>query len=299
MVSSVSVRGPRSIAAIVFGPRGALSKLGHSRHILDVFELLAHLHHRVSDQSRIQTHRSSEGVLCTRTRIKAHDEVMAIVVCRLEFLGGFGKQESAPVGVAAHDALLGENDGACGFGDSVTIVRICAPQCIQWRRWCSTLLLRRGGQAGPANVSHTVGTSASQYTPLLSSHTACCLSVVVELPTLLHSPAAKTFSFRARYATGTHADMSWHPSYLQSFEATPNLSIPHTQHKPNGCSIFCRSRRAPIDICCCEEACAMRVPKVAAAGAEAAAILGICRMYVEDVGRKSRMLSVWMANIWQ
>jgi hypothetical protein len=48
---------------------------------------------------------------------------------------------------------------------------------------------------------------AFQYIPLLSFHTASCLPVVVELRVVaVHPPAAKTFSFRARYATGTHTD---------------------------------------------------------------------------------------------
>jgi len=100
---------------------GSLPELGHSRHVLDVFKLLAHLDYRVSDQSRIQAHCAAQGVLCARTRIEAHDEVVAIMVRGLQFLGGFWQEKSAPVGVAAYDALLREDDIACGFGDSMGV----------------------------------------------------------------------------------------------------------------------------------------------------------------------------------
>ena len=60
-------------------------------------------------------------MLRARTRIEAHDEVVAVVVCRLQFLGRLGEQESAPVGDAAHNALLVEYDLSGGFGDSKAI----------------------------------------------------------------------------------------------------------------------------------------------------------------------------------
>jgi hypothetical protein len=43
---------------------------------------------------------------------------VAVVVCGLQFSGWTGEQEGAPVGDAAHDAALVEDDFACGFGDS-------------------------------------------------------------------------------------------------------------------------------------------------------------------------------------
>lgn len=60
-------------------------------------------------------------MLCARTSIEAHDEVMAVVVCRLQFLGRLGEQKSAPVGDAAHNALLIEHDLSGGFGDSAAM----------------------------------------------------------------------------------------------------------------------------------------------------------------------------------
>lgn len=76
--------------AVILVPWISLPELGYSRHILDVLELLAHFDDRVSDQPRVQTHCAAEGVLCARTCIEAHDEVVAIVVRRLQFLGRFG-----------------------------------------------------------------------------------------------------------------------------------------------------------------------------------------------------------------
>lgn len=59
------------------------SKAGRARHILNLLELDAHLHNTISYHPRIQTHRPSQGVLCFRTRIEAHNEVVPDVVCGL------------------------------------------------------------------------------------------------------------------------------------------------------------------------------------------------------------------------
>jgi hypothetical protein len=57
-------------------------------------------------------------VLCAGTRIEAHNEVVTVVVCGLQLLRWLGEEESAPVGDAADDALLIEDDLASGFGNS-------------------------------------------------------------------------------------------------------------------------------------------------------------------------------------
>lgn len=57
-------------------------------------------------------------MLCAGARIEAHDEVVAVVMRRLQFLRWLGKEESAPVRDAAHNAILLENDSAGSFGDS-------------------------------------------------------------------------------------------------------------------------------------------------------------------------------------
>lgn len=94
-----------------------------------------------------------------------------------------------------------------------------------------TLLLRRGGQAGPGSVSRRVRANAfasqTYHSYHLVQHRACLW--LCRCRHSLPSPAAKTFSFRARYATGTRAGTSWRSSYLTSFEA-PSLSILHTRH---------------------------------------------------------------------
>jgi hypothetical protein len=58
-------------------------------------------------------------VLCAGTRIEAHDEVVAVVVCGLQLFRWLGQEEGAPVGDAADDALLVEDNLAGGFGDSM------------------------------------------------------------------------------------------------------------------------------------------------------------------------------------
>jgi hypothetical protein len=57
-------------------------------------------------------------VLCAGARIKAHDEVVAVVVRGLQLLRWLGEKEGAPVGDAADDTLLVEDNLACSFGDS-------------------------------------------------------------------------------------------------------------------------------------------------------------------------------------
>jgi hypothetical protein len=68
----------------------SLPELGRPLHILDSFKLLPHLHHRVSNQSRIQSHCSSQRMLRSCTRIEAHNEVVSVVVRRLQLFRGLG-----------------------------------------------------------------------------------------------------------------------------------------------------------------------------------------------------------------
>jgi hypothetical protein len=74
-----------------------------------------------------------------------------VVVCGLQFLCGLGEKEGAPVGIPAHDAALREDDCASCLRDSTWGVK----EGIGWyvRVGQRTLLLPRGGQAGPAQVS--------------------------------------------------------------------------------------------------------------------------------------------------
>lgn len=118
-VISTSPRFPpdRIISYTRFSPH--LPKLRLPTHILDILKLLPHLNHRVPNQPRIQTHRPPQRMLRLRTRIKAHDEVVSVVVCGLQLLRRLGEQERAPVGVPAHDAVLVEDYGAGCFRDSI------------------------------------------------------------------------------------------------------------------------------------------------------------------------------------
>ncbi len=60
-------------------------------------------------------------MLSLRARVKAQDEVVALVVDGALFAGRLGKQESAPIGDAADDAAAGEDDVARCFGDTMSI----------------------------------------------------------------------------------------------------------------------------------------------------------------------------------
>jgi hypothetical protein len=96
-------------------------------------------------------------MLCACARIEAHDEVMAIVVGRLQFLRRLWEEKGAPVGDTANDAVLLKNDPASGFGDSGRRISVRSPgyaHTIMRRWWVHTLLLQRGGRAVPATVSN-------------------------------------------------------------------------------------------------------------------------------------------------
>lgn len=97
------------------------SKLGHSRNVLDIGKLLAHLDNRVPNQPRIQTHGTAQLVLSARPGIEAHNEVVAVVMRRLQFLGRLRQQERAPVADTAHDAVLIQYNLAGGTGDSAKV----------------------------------------------------------------------------------------------------------------------------------------------------------------------------------
>jgi hypothetical protein len=149
----------------------------------NLLKLGAHLDNRVPDQAGIQGHGLAQRVLGARARIEAHDEVVSVVVCRLQLLRGLGEEESAPVGHATHDTVSLEYNSAGGFSDSGACqmggFRFARSP---WRRERGsgvegriTLLLRRGGQAGPIQArQHTVHLTPThtRYIPLLSSRTA-------------------------------------------------------------------------------------------------------------------------------
>lgn len=99
-------------------PLGTLFEGGLARNVLDLFELCAHLHDGVAYQTRIQAHCAAQRMLCAGARVEAHDEVVANVVGGLQLLRGLRQEEGAPVGHAAHDAILLEDDLAGCLCDS-------------------------------------------------------------------------------------------------------------------------------------------------------------------------------------
>lgn len=60
-------------------------------------------------------------MLGARPGIEAHNEVVAVVMRRLQFLGRLRQQERAPVADAAHDAVLIQYNLAGGTGDSAKV----------------------------------------------------------------------------------------------------------------------------------------------------------------------------------
>lgn len=135
------------------------SEFGLPWNILNFLKLGAHLDYRVSNQTRIERHGLSQGMLCACARIEAHDEVVTIVVGRLQFLRRLWEEKGAPVGDTANDAVLLKNDPASGFGDSRRHILVRSPGYAQTvmlmrRSWVHTLLLQRGGRAVPATVSN-------------------------------------------------------------------------------------------------------------------------------------------------
>ena len=175
------------------------SEFGLPGNILNLLELGAHLDYRVSDQTRIQRHGLSKGMLCACARIEAHDEVMAIVVGRLQFLRRLREKKGAPVRDTTYDAVLLKNDPASGFGDSGKHISVRSPgyaQTIMRRRWVHTLLLQRGGRAVPASVSPpsppAVLSQRSLTTPIISYNILTCSLV---LPSQSRSFPREKWSF--------------------------------------------------------------------------------------------------------
>ena len=108
-------------------PSSRSSEFGFPWNILNLLKLGTHLDYRVSNQTGIERHGLSQGMLCACARIEAHDEVMAIVVGRLQFLRRLWKEKGAPVGDTANDAVLLKNDPASGFGDSGRRISVRSP----------------------------------------------------------------------------------------------------------------------------------------------------------------------------
>ena len=175
------------------------SEFGLPWNILNLLELGAHLDYRVSDQTRIERHGLSKGMLCACARIEAHDEVMAIVVGRLQFLRRLREKKGAPVRDTTYDAVLLKNDPASGFGDSGKHISVRSPgyaQTIMRRRWVHTLLLQRGGRAVPATVSNVHRDSLITGNTHYSNHLVQHLDGIVDVAVAVSLfPSRKVVAF--------------------------------------------------------------------------------------------------------
>lgn len=85
--------GYRTLIVIVRSAQLALPRLPECSfpcNVLDLLEFCAHLDDRVSNQARVERHRLPQRMLCACARVEAHNEVVAVMVSRLQFLRGLG-----------------------------------------------------------------------------------------------------------------------------------------------------------------------------------------------------------------
>ena len=73
---------------------------------------------RGANHSRLETQRAAHCLVNVCGGVVAHDEVVAVGVLHLMHGDGLGKGEDSPVGEAADDAAVFEDEGADGLGDS-------------------------------------------------------------------------------------------------------------------------------------------------------------------------------------
>ena len=147
-------------------PWGILFEAGLAGDVLDLLELCAHLHDGVSYQARVQAHCAAQRVLCAGARVEAHDEVVADVVGGLQLLRGLGQEEGAPVGDAAHDAVLLEDDLAGRLCDSGGGVSMCWVVGVSERGW----LLFHLGEAARAHLLASASSSLSSHRTWATHH---------------------------------------------------------------------------------------------------------------------------------
>lgn len=72
-----------------------------------------------ANHARLEAQRGSHVLVDFGGGVVAHDEVMAVGVLHLVDGDWLGEGEDAPVGEAADDAAVFEDEGADGLGDSV------------------------------------------------------------------------------------------------------------------------------------------------------------------------------------
>ena len=88
-------------------------------HILDLFKLVAELHHRETNHPWVKTERSPDGRLHWPRCVESHDEVVTICIPGLMFRGGPGQSKVAPIRVAADYAAGPEDLNTSVAGDSI------------------------------------------------------------------------------------------------------------------------------------------------------------------------------------
>lgn len=85
-----------------------------------------------ANHARLEAQRGSHILVDFGGGVVAHDEVVAVGVLHLVDGDWLGEGEDAPVGEAADDAAVFEDEGADGLGDSV-FVRL-AVRLRDWQR---------------------------------------------------------------------------------------------------------------------------------------------------------------------
>lgn len=84
---------------------------------------------RGADHARLEAQGGADVVVDGGGGVVAHDEVVAVGVLHLVDGDGLGEGEDAPVGEAADDAAVAEDEGAYCLGDSNSNVR---GVCLRW-----------------------------------------------------------------------------------------------------------------------------------------------------------------------
>lgn len=72
-----------------------------------------------TDHARLEAQRGPNALVHFGRGVVAHDKVVAVCVLHLVDGDWLGEGEDAPVGEAADDAAVFEDEGADGLGDSV------------------------------------------------------------------------------------------------------------------------------------------------------------------------------------
>jgi hypothetical protein len=152
-------------------------------------------------------------MLCACARIEAHDEVMAIVVGRLQFLRRLWEEKGAPVGDTANDAVLLKNDPASGFGDSGRRISVRSPGYAQRScggGGCILFYFREAAGSYLPLSATSIATSPSPGTHTTPIISYSILTVLLVLPSRCRSFPREKWSLsenrRAAFPISSSAD---------------------------------------------------------------------------------------------